>query len=138
MTKLTPERLREQRIAGFLQIADEEFRAAEKLVDVLPRQAAYMMQQSIEKTLRAVLERDCIPVGPSHNIANLVTLLRTPHALSTEFLAFDDLSAASTRYRYPNEKGIVAEPDLKLLPGRLKPLMELRQRAIAYIKPTVF
>jgi HEPN domain-containing protein len=135
MSKLTPEKLREDRINGFLQIADEEFRAAESLINALPRQAAYMMQQSVEKTLRAVLERDGIPAGPGHNIANLVSLLAKPHPLRDDFLAFDDLSTASTRYRYPSEKGLVAEPDVKALPTRLKPLLELRQRAITYIKP---
>jgi HEPN domain-containing protein len=135
MTKLTPEKLREQRINGFLQLADEEFKAAEKLVDALPRQAAYFMQQSVEKTLRAVLERDGVPAGPGHNIANLVSLLSKEHELRGAFLAFDDLSTASTRYRYPNEKGFVAGPDLHSLPGRLKPLLALRQQAIVYIKP---
>ncbi|MCA3586187.1 MAG: HEPN domain-containing protein [Methylocystis sp.] len=135
MNKLTPEKLREDRINGFLKIADEEFRAAESLVAALPRQAAYMMQQSVEKTLRAVLERDGVPAGPGHNIANLVSLLSKAHPLRDDFLAFDDLSTASTRYRYPSEKGLVAEPDVALLPKRLQPLLALRQRAIAYIKP---
>jgi HEPN domain-containing protein len=135
MTRLTPERLREQRINSFLQLADEEFKAAEKLVDALPRQAAYFMQQSVEKTLRAVLERDGIPAGPGHNIANLVSLLGKEHTLRSAFLAFDDLSTASTRYRYPNERGGISGPDIAALPARLEPLLALRQQAITYIKP---
>ena len=136
MTKLTPERIREQRIYGFLKIADEEYRAAESLAPALPRQALYLMQQCVEKMLRAVLERDGILAGPGHNIKNLADLLAKLHPLRDAFLDFDDLSTASTRFRYPNEKGMVAEPFIDDIPGRLEALMRLRRQAVTYIKPT--
>lgn len=136
MSKLTPERLREQRINGFLHLADEEATAAKMLLaDGLPRQAVYFVQQSAEKLLRAVLEREGIPAGPTHSIAKLVELLPTPHPLRDRFLSFDDLSVASTRYRYPSQTGMLASPDVAELPERLSALAELALHTITYVAP---
>ena len=136
MTKLTPEKLREQRINGFLQIAGEEAKAAKNLLsDALSRQAVYFVQQSAEKLLRAVLEREGIPAGPTHSIAKLVELLSEAHPLRDKFLAFDELSVASTRYRYPGQTGFVASPDVTELPERISARDELRLNTIAFVKP---
>ena len=137
MTRLTPEILREQRINGFLQLAGEEAKAAKNLLaDDLSRQAVYFVQQSAEKLLRAVLEREGIPAGPTHSIAKLVELLSVTHSLRSKFLEFDDLSVASTRYRYPSQTGFLASPDLTELPERISALDKLALLAIAFVKPT--
>ncbi len=137
MTKLTPEILREQRINGFLQLAGEEAKAAKNLLaDGLSRQAVYFVQQSAEKLLRAVLEREGIPAGPTLSIAKLVELLSVSHSLRSRFLEFDDLSVASTRYRYPSQTGFLAIPDLAELPERISALGKLALLAIAFVKPT--
>jgi HEPN domain-containing protein len=62
-------------------------KAADMLIDTLPRQSAFFQQQAAEKLLRAVLEVDGIPAGPTHNLRTLTDLLDTSHALRSEFLS---------------------------------------------------
>ena len=45
-----------RRVEAFLQLAEEEFSAAERLQSPLPRQALYFLQQTVEKLVRAALE----------------------------------------------------------------------------------
>jgi len=80
--------LRRRRIAAFLQIADEEAQAAATLLGLLPRQCAFFQQQCVEKLLRAVLEAEDVPAGPTHNLRTLADLLPRDHGLRSTFLAF--------------------------------------------------
>jgi len=130
---LTPETIRRRRIEGFLLIAGEELDGASRVADPLPRQAAYFLQQSVEKLLRAVLELEAVPAGPSHNIAALAQLLPSDHELKSVFLSFDDLSTASTRYRYPNERGVVRAVDSGEIKSRLNDVGVLDARVRSYI-----
>ena len=77
---------RRRRIASFMTLAFEELKAAEKL-------------------LRAVLEIESIPAGPTHNLRTLADLLDKGHALKPEFLAVEEWSSAATRFRYPSGSG---------------------------------
>jgi len=96
-----------KRIEAFLQIADEEYAAATKLREALPRQAEYFLQQTVEKLIRAVLESAERPAGTAHNLSFLAGLLPADHNLRNRFMEFERLSSASTRYRYPSGTGLV-------------------------------
>ena len=60
-----------RRVEAFLQLAEEEFSAAERLQSPLPRQALYFLQQTVEKLVRAALEDEEIVVGTSHKEGDL-------------------------------------------------------------------
>lgn len=107
---MTAEAQRRRRVASFLALAEEEFAPARLLLDRLPRQAAYFQQQCVEKLLRAVLEAEGVPVGPTHNLRQLADMLHPEHPLKSRFLEFETLSAAATRFRYPTASGSVASP----------------------------
>jgi hypothetical protein len=125
--KLTPELIRKRRIDGFLLIAGEELDGASRFAEPLPRQA-------VEKLLRAVLELENFPAGPSHNIMGFAQLLPSNHDLRDMFLEFDDLSSASTRYRYPNERGVVRSVDSIQVKSRLSDIQTLDKRVRLFIK----
>ncbi|WP_457796778.1 HEPN domain-containing protein [Methylocystis sp. S23] len=107
---MTAEAQKRRRVASFLALAEEELAAARILLDKLPRQAAYFQQQCVEKLLRAVLEAEGVPVGPTHNIRQLADMLPANHELKPRFLDFETLSSAATRFRYPTASGAVASP----------------------------
>jgi HEPN domain-containing protein len=107
---VTAEAQKRRRVASFLALAEEELAAARILLDKLPRQAAYFQQQCVEKLLRAVLEAEGVPVGPTHNIRQLADMLPANHELKPRFLDFETLSSAATRFRYPTASGAVASP----------------------------
>lgn len=108
---MTPEELRLQRIRSFVQLAEEEFEVAMEIKAKHHRQAAYFLQQCVEKLLRCVLEMEAVQAGTMHNIRGLVDLLPKGHLLAERFLELDELSPAATRYRYPGPKGTVADFD---------------------------
>lgn len=54
-----------RRVAAFLTLAKEEAGAAEQLIDAFPRQAAYQLQQSVEKVARAILALRMFPSAPA-------------------------------------------------------------------------
>ncbi len=97
-----------RRVDAFLVIASEELEAARRLQAVLPRQAEYFLQQTVEKLLRAVLEIELIAAGAGHGLADLAHRLPEGHVFRERFKGFDHLSAASTMYRYPTAGGRIA------------------------------
>ncbi|WP_363348240.1 HEPN domain-containing protein [Methylocystis echinoides] len=99
---MSAEAQRRRRIASFLSLAEEEFGAAGMLLARLPRQAAYFQQQCVEKLLRAVLEAEGVPVGPTHNIRQLADMLPPDHVLKARFLEFETL--------VPRQRGFVIRP----------------------------
>ena len=126
--------LRRRRIAAFLQIAEEELKAAQTLLEALPRQSAFFQQQCVEKLLRAVLEDADVPVGPTHNLRTLADLLPREHALRATFLAFEELSSAATRYRYPSGSGDAPKVTVELVRPRQDRLADLRKTVEHYLK----
>ena len=106
---MTPEDIKERQVKAFLQLALEEKDAGATLRSTNPRQAAYFLQQAVEKLVRATLEHAEVPAGPTHSIRALTDLLPQEHKLRELFLAFDDWNAAATRFRYPSSVGKVAE-----------------------------
>jgi HEPN domain-containing protein len=124
---------RSRKIGAFLTIAEEEFAAARQLAPLLPRQGAYFLQQSIEKLVRAVLECDDIAAGATHNLRYLADLLGQGHPLQAEFIAFDDLTPASTRYRYPSPSGALAPVKAESVMARFAEVESLTRHVRNYI-----
>ena len=100
--------MKPKRVRAFLTIASEELDAARKLAAPLPRQGQYFLQQAVEKLLRALIEIEGAKAGVNHNLGYLAGLLPVGHEFRERFEAFDHLSGASTRYRYPNDDGKIA------------------------------
>jgi len=124
---------RSRKIKAFLVIAEEEFAAARQLAPLLPRQGAYFLQQSIEKLVRAVLESDEITAGMTHNLRYLADLLGDGHPLKAPFIAFDDLTPASTRYRYPSPSGALAPVKADSVIARFAEVERLTELVRTYI-----
>lgn len=100
----------DRRVESFLTLAEEEAGAAEQLIDSFPRQAAYQLQQAAEKVARAVLAREGIPFGTSHNLGQMAAALASDHVWRERLMRFDRLSPAATRYRYPAPGGRLIPP----------------------------
>jgi HEPN domain-containing protein len=96
-----------RRIKSFLLLAEEELEAAALLTATKPRQAAFFQQQSVEKLVRAVIEFERVVAGPTHNLGALTDLLGREHPLRERFRAFDELSSAAAKFRYPSGFGSV-------------------------------
>jgi len=116
-----------------LTLADEEMKAAEVLLETLPRQSAFFQQQAAEKLLRAVLEIEGVPVGPTHNLRTLTDLLEADHALRNEFLLVDEWGSAATRFRYPGGSGDAPSVSQTVLRGRQTKLSALQATVAACI-----
>ena len=102
---MTPGELQKRRVLSFLTLAEEELAVAIEIQEKHNRQAAYFLQQSVEKMVRGVLETETIPAGPMHSIRGLAALLPQGHRFRDRFVEFDELSSAATRYRYPSPQG---------------------------------
>jgi HEPN domain-containing protein len=123
-----------KRVRAFLQIAEEELAAAERLQAPLPRQAQYFLQQSVEKLVRACLEASGIPAGTAHSLLFLAGLLPQSHPLRTRFAEFEHLSAAATHYRYPTGTGVIHSISSDEVLAELSRVTELREEVLAYLK----
>ena len=131
---MTPEELQRLRVNSFLQLAKEEWEVASEIRGKHRRQAAYFLQQCVEKLLRGVLETESVPAGPMHNIRGLADLLPKEHPLFDRFLELDELSPAATRYRYPSPRGTVADFDERRLAALLPKVEALMKDAGAVLK----
>ena len=125
--------LRQRRIASFMKLAHEEMKAAEMLLEGLPRQGAFFQQQAVEKLLRAVLEIERIPAGPTHNLRTLTDLLEADNLMKPEFLAVEEWSAAATRFRYPSGSGDTPNVSTEILRDRQAGLARLRQVVESFV-----
>lgn len=130
---MTIDDLRERRINAFLQLAQEERSAGARLSATNPRQAAFCLQQAVEKLVRATLEHANVPAGPTHNIRTLTDLLPPNHSLRETFLVFDDWSSAATRFRYPSSTGKVAEISVDEVKHRLAAIGALESDVLKYL-----
>ena len=131
---MTPSDLQIRRMYSFLLIAERELRAASLLGKELPEQAAYFLQQAIEKLIRALLEFEGIPMGVGHNLRALADQLPADHAFAGRFRQFDDLSVASTRYRYPTSEGRLVNFDPRQLPPLLESVRGLNEEIGNYLR----
>lgn len=117
---MNAEEIRRKRVEAFRTLASEELDAARLLRKSHPAQAAYFLQQAVEKLLRGLLEMQDVPTGPTHNIQMLASMLKDSPEWVKKFDAVDELSVAATRYRYPGPKGNLSSMD----EGRLRFLFE--------------
>lgn len=119
---------RRERLEGFLALAAEELAAAERLIPVAPRQAAYFLAQAVEKVARAALVAVDVPFGTGHDIGRMAALLPPADPWRDRFLEFAFLSAASTKYRYPTPTGRLLPPpgpeELQALAADVRALVE--------------
>ncbi len=99
-----------ERIAAFLQLAQEELDAARSLRATGRRQAAYFCQQSAEKIARAILTHAGALFGTGHNLGQMAASLPPDHPWRAKLNALDKHSPAATRYRYPGPTGRLSEP----------------------------
>lgn len=108
---MNAEDIRRKRVSAFATLAVKELEAARLLMETHPEQAAYFLQQSVEKLLRGLLEMQQVASGPTHNIQQLASLLTDAGEWSERFKALDELSVAATRYRYPGPHGNLGSID---------------------------
>ena len=102
----------EAKINSLLQLADDEHDCAVDLARKHPRQAAYLNSQAAEKAARAICEFERKPVGITHSLGQIASLLPNLHELREAILDLDRLSSASTKFRYPNPAGRLAQPPM--------------------------
>ncbi len=88
----------------WVRFAEEEFVAAGTLMKDSPHTAVYLLQQSSEKYLKAVLFFQGIDPPLSHNLRELVQMV-SPQILSSspEIKAARLINAVSIPARYPSE-----------------------------------
>jgi HEPN domain-containing protein len=124
---MTPHELRIRRVEGFRRIASDELSAAKLLSGEHRPQAAYFLQQTVEKLARGILEIDDIPVGPTHQIHQLSRMMKGRDELAARFAKLDELSSAATKFRYPGPLGQVSDISdqrLTILMGEVEQLCE--------------
>lgn len=71
-----------------------------------------MNSQAAEKAARAICEFEGKPVGITRSLGQIANLLPISHEMREGILALDRLSSASTKFRYPNPAGRLAQPPM--------------------------
>lgn len=126
-----------ERIAAFIQLAQEELSAARGLSETGRRQAAYFCQQAAEKIARAILADAGVPFSTGHNLGQMAAALPAGHPWQAKLNALDKHSPAATRYRYPGPTGRLAEPpSSERLAEDIRELAELLVEARQFLKMT--
>lgn len=124
-----------KRIKALLALASDDLRSAELLVAGVPRQAAYHLQQAVEKVVKALLVREGVDPDRIHQIGRLAHELGAAHPLRAELLKLDRLTVYATAMRYPQPSGrLVAAPSPDRLRKDLKDVLELYASARAYLE----
>jgi len=88
----------------FILIAREELAAARLLAPALPRQAAFFVQQTAEKLLKAVLAAENIVFGKHHNLEALTGQLPDDNVMKADFGRLARFSPYATEHRYPSPR----------------------------------
>jgi HEPN domain-containing protein len=91
-----------QEALRWLGKADQDVRAARLLLDAVAEQAAFHVQQALEKTLKALLVARRRDIRKTHDISVLVSLVR-PHwpALVTDPFPLEQVTSWYITSRYP-------------------------------------
>lgn len=130
---MTPHELRLRRVEGFRKIATEELSAAKLLSGEHRPQAAYFLQQTVEKLARGILEIDDIPVGPTHQIHQLSKMMKGRDELASRFARLDELSSAATKFRYPGPLGQVSDISDQRLTFLMEEVEQLHRDVLAIL-----
>jgi HEPN domain-containing protein len=120
----------DKRIAAFMQVAEEELKAARLLARGAPRQCGFYIQQAAEKMARAILSKEGIRFGTSHSLGQMAALLSPEHVWRERIMTLDRLSPLATKYRYPLESGrLPPPPTIQQLEADIKELARLLAEA---------
>jgi HEPN domain-containing protein len=119
----------ERRVATFLHLAVDDLDAAEMLARIGNRNAAYHVQQAIEKIIKALLLHRGIEAGIEHRLENLVDRLPEGDPWSNRLEEWLEYSAYATTYRYPMPGGgIPRGPAASQVLGDVEKLREVERR----------
>jgi HEPN domain-containing protein len=88
--------LKIKRIKAFLEISARDMKSAKILASECLEHAAFLVKQSAEKLLRAVLEHEQIVSSRTHSLRELASLLPVDHAWREPFFALDRVSLGNT------------------------------------------
>ncbi len=106
----------EKRITAFLALAEQDLDAAELLVAGGNRYAAYHLQQTTEKLVKALLIARGIEAGLEHRVEELLKRLPPEDPWRANLTPFAPYSAFATAFRYPTPGGrIVPGPEPEIL-----------------------
>lgn len=87
---------------SFFVIAKDDLIAAKLLAEGVPRIAAFHVQQTAEKLLKAMLSALRIEFGRHHNIDLLAGKLPEDHPLRPNFREFSPFTPYGAQHRYPS------------------------------------
>ncbi len=120
---------------SFLLLAEEDLRVARALLGVSLRHAAFHAQQAAEKAAKALLTREGIPFGRTHNLGQLALRFPETHPWRPKLLALDRVSPYATMFRYPDDitGDLPQPPDAERLAGDLDEIARLITQAKAFI-----
>lgn len=97
-----------------------------------------MLSQAAEKAARAVCEHEDIPVGTTHSLLHISSLLPADHPFKRQILDLDHMSSASTKGRYPTSSGTVAKaPEPTKLKHDIEDVERFIERAEAFVKKPI-
>lgn len=88
---------------SFVVIAKDDLMAARMLAEGLPRIAAFHVQQTAEKLLKAMLTALGVEFGRHHKIDLLAAQLPDDHPLSPDFRDFSRFTPYGAEHRYPSQ-----------------------------------
>ena len=122
------------RIVSFIALAEEDLRAARLLRTSVPRQAAFFVQQTVEKIGKALLVHDGVDPERIHAIAKLAAELTAAHPLRADLMALDRLSIYATATRYPSPTGKLPNPPaVDALDADIATVADLLARAKSHV-----
>jgi HEPN domain-containing protein len=118
----------------WLARAEEDLLAAEILLTQpeLTNMVAFHAQQTVEKTLKAVLEESAIAAVRTHSLTRLYGLVETHLSISVDQDMLDRLEAVYIQSRYPGEMGLL--PHGKPSQGEAKQFYKFAQHLFQEIQ----
>lgn len=123
------------RVASFLALAQEDLEAAQLLKVSVPRQAAFFLQQAVEKIGKALLIRDGVDPARIHAIGKLAAELSDTHPLKAALMTLDGLSVYATATRYPSPTGkLPRAPDPAVIETEMIAVADLLSRARSFLR----
>jgi len=120
----------------WLSLADEDLQSAQDLAKHgHRRQTCFLAQQSVEKSLKALLTLRQISFGRTHNIENLAALLVDAEKLGVLKPDVLDLSEYAVDARYPGfDANLLGEEDVKRALEAAREVHQSIQRAFNHAK----
>ncbi|MBK7897659.1 MAG: HEPN domain-containing protein [Candidatus Promineifilaceae bacterium] len=121
----------------WLARAKEDLLAAEILLaqPELTNMVAFHAQQTVEKTLKAVLEESAIATVRTHSLTRLYSLVEPHISMPVNQDMLDRLEAVYIQSRYPGEMGLL--PHGKPSQDEAKQFYSFAQQLFQEIQPTL-